>query len=447
MRRVVRRSLLARHITLQFPKSTRYRNAQAWLFSHHFKETRSYQTTSYTMAPSSASKDPYLNGLSSARPPPMLKQDFNANQSDSNKLSLPTNTAWHKPQSNAYDFHSDTITSPTLSMLTAITNCSLYDDIYTGDPTTAHLETSIAQLAGHEAGLLVMSGTMGNQVGIRAHLTHPPHSVLCDARSHIANHEAGGISTLSGAHLITVHPKNGHHLTLEDIEQNVIISDDVHMCPTKVITLENTLYGMIVPLEEIQRISKFAREHDIILHLDGARIWEAAASSSNPHNLRDYCELFDSASLCFSKGLGAPIGSLLIGNSAFIKQAKRIRKMFGGSTRQSGIIAAAALTAVQETFGTKLNGEDGKLRVCHEKAARFGKLWEELGGKLSWPVETNMLWLDLGSSGVEQAELSRIADEEGIRLGGSRIVIHYQIADQALEALEKAMRRALEKKN
>lgn len=441
------RSFLQKHIAHHTAKIAEYKATSAWLFSSPFNETRSYQTTPRNMAPSSTSQDPYLNGLSSGRPPPSLKQNLDSAQSDSTNLSLPTNTAWHKPQSNAYDFHSDTITSPTLSMLTAITNCSLHDDIYTGDPTTVHLETSIAQLAGHEAGLLVMSGTMGNQVGIRAHLTSPPHSVLCDVRSHIANHEAGGISTLSGAHLITVHPKNGHHLTLEDVERCAIISDDPHMCPTRVITLENTLYGMIVPLDEIKRIAKFAKEHDILLHLDGARIWEAAASSSNPHNLRDYCELFDSASLCFSKGLGAPIGSLLIGKAAFIKQAKRIRKMFGGSTRQSGIIAAAALTAVQETFGTKLDGEDGKLRVCHEKAARIGKLWENLGGKLAWPVETNMIWLDLANSGVEQEMLSRIADEEGIRLGGSRIVIHYQIADEALEALEKTMKRALEKKN
>lgn len=289
-----------------------------------------------------------------------------------------------------------------------------------------------------------MSGTMGNQVGIRTHLTSPPHSVLCDVRSHLANYEAGGVSTNSGAHLITVHPANKHHLTLEDIQKHAIISDDPHMCPTTVISLENTLYGMIMPFDEIKRISQFARENGIMLHLDGARIWEAAASSATPQGLKDYCELFDSVSLCFSKGLGAPIGSLLVGNETFIKRAKRHRKMFGGSTRQSGIIAAAAMTAVQETFGTTQNGEDGQLRICHEKAARLGKVWEDLGGKLEWPVETNMIWLDLEASGVEAKHMQQVAEEENIRLGSGRIVIHYQIADQALEALEKVMGRVLQ---
>ncbi|KAK5072634.1 hypothetical protein LTR64_004891 [Lithohypha guttulata] len=374
------------------------------------------------------------------------KSTTNGTNGDTSKTIMethPTSTAWHQPQRNAYDFHSDTITTPTLSMLQAITNCSLEDDIYKGDPTTAHLESSIAQLAGHEAGLLVMSGTMGNQVAIRAHLGAPPHSVLCDVRSHIVNYEAGGIATLSGAQLIPVQPKNNHHLTLEDIKKRIIISNDVHSCPTKIICLENTLNGLIMPLDEIHHISAFARENNILLHLDGARVWEAAASTSNNTSLTDYCKPFDSVSLCFSKGLGAPIGSLLVGNKAFITKAKWIRKMFGGSTRQAGIIAAAAQTAVTETFGTGPNGEGGKLRVCHEKAQRIGKIWEELGGKMTWPVETNMAWLDAESSGIRIDDLIRIGKEEGITVRSERLVIHYQIADEALAALERALRRVI----
>ena len=374
--------------------------------------------------------------------------DTNPANHTTNMEAHPTSTAWHIPQHITHDFGSDTLTTPTLSMLQAITNCSLTDDIYspTGDPTTANLESSIANLAGHEAGLLVMSGTMGNQVAMRTHLTSPPHSVLCDHRAHIANYEAGGISTLSGAHLITVVPKNNHHLTLEDIKRRCVVSDDVHSCPTKVISLENTLAGTIMPLEEIHRIASFAKENNILLHLDGARVWEAAASSSTTHGLKDYCSPFDTVSLCFSKGLGAPIGSLLVGNKEFIKRAKWIRKMFGGSTRQSGIIAAAAHIAVTDTFGTDAHGKDGKLREIHLKAAEIGKHWQGLGGKLLNPVETNMVWLDLEASGVDVKELSRTGGEEGIKLKSERIVVHYQISDDALKSLKKTLDRVLKEK-
>jgi len=394
------------------------------------------------MAPPSTRADPYLAGVSSDANSSHKDADFSSEPQQTTEMEAhPTSSEWHQPGPNAYDFHSDTITTPTLSMLQAITKCTLTDDIYRGDPTTAALENHLATLSGHEAGLLVMSGTMGNQVSIRSHLTFPPHTVLCDARSHIANYEAGGISTLSGAQLITVWPANNHHLTLHDITKHVVTSDDVHAAPTRVISLENTLNGMIMPLSEVRRIHEFAREHDIALHLDGARIWEAVAA--NAGSLTEYCSLFDSVSLCFSKGLGAPIGSMLVGSSAFIKQAKRIRKMMGGSTRQSGIIAAAARVAVDEGFGAGPSGEGGKLRDCHAKARRIGKAWEGMGGKLTWPVETNMVWLDLESANVSNADFAAIAKREGINAKSGRIVIHYQVAEEALMALERTMERVL----
>ena len=396
------------------------------------------------MAPS-VTEDPYLAG-SSDNPTNGTHNntDFNTKPPQTiDNVPLPTSSEWHQPGPNAYDFHSDTITTPTLSMLRAISECTLVDDIYRGDPTTAALESHLATLSGHEAGLLVMSGTMGNQVAIRAHLTYPPHTVLTDARSHIANYEAGGISTLSGAGLVTIHPSNNHHLTLSDITKHAVLSDDVHAAPTRVISLENTLNGMIMPLFEVKRISEFARSHNITLHLDGARIWEAVAA--NAGSLTEYCSLFDSVSLCFSKGLGAPIGSMLVGSRAFITQAKRIRKMMGGSTRQSGIIASAARVAIDEGFGSGPNGEGGHLRDCHAKARRIGKAWESKGGKLTWPVETNMVWMDLESAGVSNAEFAAIAQEEGIGAKSGRLVIHYQIAEEALLAVERTMERVLGK--
>src|SRR6187402_826542 len=201
-------------------------------------------------------------------------------------------------------------------MLAAIQNTTLLDDVFQEDPTTNSLESHMASLTQHEAALFVLSGTMGNQLALRTHLTQPPHSVLCDYRAHILQWEAGGVATLSGALVKGVVPKNGVYLTLEDIEKNVILGDEIHTCPTRVISLENTLGGTIMPLSEVRKISAFAKEHDIRLHLDGARIWEAVVAGAG--SLTDYTKEFDSVSLCFSKGLGAPVGSILVGKAKFI---------------------------------------------------------------------------------------------------------------------------------
>lgn len=174
-------------------------------------------------------------------------------------------------------------------MLRAIQATTLMDDVFCEDTTTTSLEAYIATRTHHEAGLFVLSGTMGNQIAIRTHLTQIPHSVLCDHRSHIIAYEAGGAASLSQAMVSGVVPSNGVYLTLEDIEKSVVLSDDVHGCPTKLISLENTLGGTIMPLEEVKKISAFAKEHDIKIHLDGARIWNAVVGGGG--SLSDYCEL------------------------------------------------------------------------------------------------------------------------------------------------------------
>ena len=223
------------------------------------------------------------------------------------------------------------MTRPTVSMLAAIENTTLLDDVFSEDPTTNSLECYLADRTSHDAGLFVLSGTMGNQIAIRSHLTQPPHSVLCDHRSHVLEWEAGGVASLSGALIKGVVPSNGSYLTLEDIEKNVVLGDEVHSCPTKVISLENTLLGMVMPLEEVRRISAFARKHGIKMHLDGARIWEAVVAGAG--SLPDFTREFDSVSLCFSKGLGAPIGSMLVGSKEFIKRSRWVRKRDRKSTR------------------------------------------------------------------------------------------------------------------
>ena len=330
------------------------------------------------------------------------------------------------------------MTTPTANMLAAIQNCSLLDAVFCEDQTTNDLEQHCAQLAGKEAGLLMLSGTMGNQVGLRTLLTQPPHAVLCDHMSHIFKYEAGGVSSLTGAMLQTVAPRNGLYLTLEDVQAHAVTGTDVHDCTTRVISLENTINGVIMPLAEVRRISAWARSHGIKMHCDGARLWEAVAAGAG--SLRDFAACFDTLTLCFSKGLGAPIGSILLGSHDAIRHATWVRKSIGGGLRQSGVVAAPARVAVDETFGTGPNGEGGLLRHTHTLAKQVGKMWTDRGGKLLYPIDTNMCWMDLPASGVEASALQELGEAEGLRIYGNRLVCHYQIYENRAETLPRLER-------
>jgi len=322
-------------------------------------------------------------------------------------------------------------------MLEAIASTTLLDDVFMEDETTNSLESLISSLTGHPAALLVLSGTMGNQVAIRTHLAGPPHSIVTDHRSHILEWEAGGVAALCGALVKGVIPKNGHHLTLEDVQKNAVLDDDVHSCPTKLISLENTLSGTIMPLAECQKIAKWARAQDppVLLHLDGARLWEAVAAGAG--TLKEYCAAFDSVSLCFSKGLGAPIGSMIVGTPAFIKRARHIRKSIGGGLRQAGVVTAPARVAVEETF------LGGKLKQSHKNAKLIASMWQKMGGKLAEPTETNMVWLDLEAAETTKEEFIAMALKHGIKTMGGRLVVHYQIAEEGINRLEGLMREVL----
>ncbi|KAF2025809.1 hypothetical protein EK21DRAFT_75528 [Setomelanomma holmii] len=320
-------------------------------------------------------------------------------------------------------------------MLRAIQQCTLLDDVTMEDPTTLSLERFIAELSGKEEALLVLSGTMGNQVALRSHLTAPPQAVLCDRRGHIINYEAGGVASLSQAMMQPIDAKNGNYITLEEVQKYAVISDDVHACPTRVISLENTLNGAIMPLAEVRRISSWARENGIIMHLDGARLWEAVAAGAG--TLQEFCAEFNSISLCFSKGLGAPIGSIIVGTKAFIKRSRWIRKSIGGGLRQAGVVAAPARVAVEETF------LGGKLAQSHENAKKIQKSWTDLGGKLQYPVDTNMVWLDLEAHGVDLNYFIELAEKYGVRVRAGRFVVHYQIGEEAIERLRKVFTEVL----
>jgi threonine aldolase len=313
-------------------------------------------------------------------------------------------------------------------MLEAIVATTLADDVYQEDTTTNDFEHFCASLTGKEAALFVLSGTMGNQVAIRTHLQGPPHAVLADHRAHIIEWEAGGVASLCGAMCKGVIPSNGEYLTLEDVQQHADLRDDIHGCPTKLISLENTLRGGIYPLHEIKRISEWARAHGIVMHCDGARLWEAVAAGAA--SLKDYCDCFDSVSLCFSKGLGAPVGSVIVGTKAFRERARWIRKSIGGGIRQAGVLTAAARVAVEDIF------LGGKLQLCHERAKKIAALWKSYGGTTKYPVETNMVLLDLEAAGVTIDRFVQLGRKAGLRLLGGRLVVHHQIADEAIERLD-----------
>jgi len=183
-------------------------------------------------------------------------------------------------------------------------------------------------------------------------------------------------------------PQNEIHLTLDDIKRHAVLDDDVHSCPTRVISLENTLNGLIMPLEEVKKISKFAHERGIKIHCDRARLWEAVASGAG--SLGDFCASFNTISLCFSKGLGAPIGSILLGNADTIKHDRWVRKSIGGGLRQSGVMAAPARIAVDVIFGQGPTGEGGLLTESHKVAKEIAAVWASIGGRLTYPVHTNM---------------------------------------------------------
>lgn len=231
-------------------------------------------------------------------------------------------------------------------------------------------------------------------------------------------------------------PSNGHHLTLPDIQSHAITSSDLHACPTALISLENTLGGTILPLSDCRAISAWAHAQSprrIAMHLDGARLWEAVAAGAG--SLTDYCACFDSVSLCFSKGLGAPIGSMVVGSRAFIERARRLRKPLGGGLRQAGVISAPARVAVEETF---LAG-GGRLAETHARAKHVAELWERRGGRLQRPCETNMVWLDLAAAAVTVERFVALGADHGVKVLGGRLVLHYQIGEEAVRRLERVM--------
>lgn len=307
---------------------------------------------------------------------------------------------------------------------------------------TASFENELAAICGKEAAAFVITGTMANQLALRTLLNQaPPYAVLADASSHIIHWEAGGVAFLTGATMQAVRPMNERYLTLEDAEKHAVITYDVHKCPTRVISIENTSSGLIVPLMELKRIKDWAEKHDVKVHIDGARLWEAVAAGAG--TLREFADCADLMTLDFSKNLGAPMGAMVLGSADDIQRLKRIRKGIGGGMRQAGILAAAARQAVTDNFGMGPVAQVDALQRTHDLARLVGKMWAGKGGRLLKDVETNMVWLDLTSAGVVVAEWNWKGRQHGVLLDGKRIVVHHQISDAAVARLGRVMDEVL----
>jgi threonine aldolase len=266
------------------------------------------------------------------------------------------------------DLRSDTVTLPTAAMRKAIFEAEVGDDVYGHDPTVNRLQDIAAEMLGKEEAMLVPSGTMGNQIAVLTH-TRPGTEVILEADSHIYYYEAAAASVFAGVQPRPLPGKRGS-LSAELVEW-AIREDDIHLPPTSLICLENThnrAGGTVVPLEDMQAVFKVAEEHKLPVHLDGARIFNASVASGVP--VKEFAACATSIQFCLSKGLGAPVGSLVVGSSSFIEEARRWRKRLGGGMRQAGIIAAAGIVAL-ETMVERLADDHINARLLAEGLAEL----------------------------------------------------------------------------
>ena len=327
------------------------------------------------------------------------------------------------------DLRSDTVTRPTEEMRRAMLDAAVGDDVFGEDPTVNRLEEYVAGLLGKEAALYCPSGTMTNQIGVHI-ATDRGDEVILHEDAHIFNYEAGAPALLSGVQLRPVSGKGGV-VSLKNLRA-AIRPNNVHFPRPKLLCLENThnvAGGKIFPLEEFATITGEAREHGLKVHLDGARLFNAQAATGIP--ARNWCEYADTVSVCSSKGLGAPVGSLLAGDEATIREARRARKAFGGGMRQVGVIAAASLYAFER--------HADRLAEDHERARRLATGLAEAGYSVE-PPETNIVLVQVeGAQDFLQALAQRGVLATPGKAGHVRLCTHLDIADEEIDtAIEAA---------
>lgn len=323
------------------------------------------------------------------------------------------------------DLRSDTVTQPTPGMRDAMQAAPLGDDVYGEDPTVNLLETTLAGRLGFEAALFVPTGTMSNLLGLMAHCERGDEYIV-GQQAHTYKYEGGGAAVLGSIQPQPIDGEADGSLDLAKVEA-AIKQDDFHFARTRLLALENTMQGKVLPLEYLAAARELTRRRGLALHLDGARLYNAAVKQGV--DAREITRHFDSVSVCLSKGLGASVGSVLCGSAALIAKARRLRKMVGGGMRQAGLLAAAGLYA--------LDHQVQRLADDHANAARLGAGLAELGYGVE-PVQSNMVYVDLGS---QAPALKAFMAERGIVLSAAprlRMVTHLDVDAAGIERVIEA---------
>jgi threonine aldolase len=335
------------------------------------------------------------------------------------------------------DLRSDTVTKPTAAMRAAIAAADVGDDVFGDDPTVIALQDRVAKLVGKEAALFVPSGTMGNFLGL-ASTAGPGDEVILDRQCHVMNYEVSSVAALHGLQLNAFDGDRGA-ITAAQIEPHIKV-ESLHTPATRVIAIENThnrAGGRIFPLDEMKRIRALADSRGISVHLDGARLWNAHVATGVA--LSEYAACADTVSMCFSKGLGAPVGSILVSRQDVVDRARRLRKRLGGGMRQAGILAAAALYAVDHHVE--------RLRDDHANAARLASFVERVPGlSIAFPVETNIVAVNVDENAfAADALLAKLRDAGllAVSFGARRIrmVTHLDVSADDIERAGEILSR------
>ena len=334
------------------------------------------------------------------------------------------------------DLRSDTVTRPVQPMRDAMYKAELGDDVYGDDPTVNQLEQLAASLTGLEAALFVPSGTQSNLIALLTHCQRGDEYIV-GHDAHTYKYEGGGAAVLGGIQPQTIAFDERAELPLEQVA-SVIKPDDPHFARTRLLALENTQHGRVVSLDYLAAAREFCNQHGLVYHLDGARAANAAVACGV--SLDRITSQFDSVSVCLSKGLGSPVGSVLCGDKAFIEQARRWRKVTGGGLRQAGVLAAAGIYSLENMIE--------RLADDHDNASLLAAELEDAPGvtvRADW-TQTNMVWLDLAADGIAEA-LQAAALERGLRVSASsrvcRLVLHHDVSREQVKQAVSVLRDCL----
>lgn len=333
------------------------------------------------------------------------------------------------------DLRSDTVTRPTPAMLQAMTSALLGDDVMGDDPTVNRLQQAVAERAGKAAGLFFPSGTQSNLAGLMAHCERGDE-YLVGQQAHTYKYEGGGAAVLGSIQPQPIEHAADGSLPLEKLAAAVKPQGDPHFARTRLLALENTFHGKLIPADYIRAATDWARGQGLGTHLDGARVFNAAVASGKP--LVDLCEPFDSVSICFSKGLGAPVGSVLVGSAELIARARRWRKMLGGGLRQAGVLAAACLYALEHNVD--------RLADDHENARQLAEGLRGIAGVRVLSQDTNMVFVEFEPARCDALTEGLAADGILMRAvygGPTRLVTHLDVSAEDVRRVVQAVAHRL----